>query len=685
MHPTAPGFIAGPSFGGPLPPNPPGGVAVAFWNLRDNSEGLNAGYEALLLERSTTYAGTPRGEARMDQVQARTPNAARVMFPHVQWLDRAGLHGRAWSSSYVVHGVADPKAFNAGLGRLFDAHAQDGRVGGLRHVGAVVGAQAVSWSAGPRGLTERVGFLALSNLFRCTVWSPEYSVAATQSSWRGRPENLSSTGGSTSSRTAFVVRFMPAFVAIVSPGSFAPGQHFYPRALNAQIHPLARAFLSLGNARAAARYCHLNPGTRLETLTELLDEQPKHLHWAGADLMHVTDMDGRRRMVVIETNSSPSGQKSMPLYAEEQEQGGYRTLVERCVVPRMRGRRLPVGRLAVLYDKNLMEASGYAAAMADVFDEDVLLVPCFQGAEDPLTRWDKGVLQVRSDAGWEPVRVAHRYVTQKPWDRIPVRTRTLLTNGVIGCLAGGRNKAIAAKAYALQNARLAGDGLAVETPYTVREVRREEIPMQLRELGGHGVIKVPYSNAGQGVWTITGQQELDAFMALEHHYERFIVQSLIGHHAWSSQTVHGRLFHVGTMPSARKHEIFAADLRVMVCSTGAGFQPVALYARRARAPLRAEVDSNDSWSVLGTNLSVKVDGAWSTEPERLLMMDRRDFSQLGLGLDDLIEAYVQTVLAVSAIDRMAQELMGPKGLRRRLFASLVADPVLMQEIPRWAH
>ena len=32
------------------------------------------------------------------------------------------------------------------------------------------------------------------------------------------------------------------------------------------------------------------------------------------------------------------------------------------------------------------------------------------------------------------------------------------------------------------------------------------------------------ANAGQGVWTIVNGQELDAFMALEHHYHSFIVQ-----------------------------------------------------------------------------------------------------------------------------------------------------------------
>ncbi len=42
---------------------------------------------------------------------------------------------------------------------------------------------------------------------------------------------------------------------------------------------------------------------------------------------------------------------------------------------------------------------------------------------------------------WERVRAAIRYVTQKPWNRIPPITRTLIYNPVLACLAGGRNKA----------------------------------------------------------------------------------------------------------------------------------------------------------------------------------------------------------------------------------------------------
>jgi hypothetical protein len=65
------------------------------------------------------------------------------------------------------------------------------------------------------------------------------------------------------------------------------------------------------------------------------------------------------------------------------------------------------------------------------------------------------------------------------------------------CLAGGRNKQIAALAYEFLNAELSGTGLQVRTPITKRNVTLEEIPLLMKSFGGHGVIKVPYSNAGK--------------------------------------------------------------------------------------------------------------------------------------------------------------------------------------------
>ena len=86
--------------------------------------------------------------------------------------------------------------------------------------------------------------------------------------------------------------------------------------------------------------------------------------------------------------------------------------------------------------------------------------------------------------------------------------------------------------------------------------------------------------------------------------------------------------------------------------------------------------------MLGTNLSVLTgDLTFSTESERLLLMDRRDFSTLGLALDDLIDAYVQTVLAVTAIDKMCASLVRPDGsLDWEAFCELNDDPVLLSEV-----
>lgn len=469
----------------------------------------------------------------------------------------------------------------------------------------------------------------------------------------------------------------------VPPEPFDPTNHSYAKVQNAQVHPMVAYFMRMSPDALVARYCHLNPAVSATAMRELLASRCQHLRWAGADLLHATDIDGRRRMVVLETNSCPSGNKSMPLLDDADEMGGYGRLLRGVFLPTLRRRRLPAGRLAVLWDKNLPEASGYAAALAALTNEPVLLAP-FPDVETPqAAKFVDGVLHVREETGaWVPIRAALRYVTQRPWNRIPVGTRTALLNPVIGCLAGGRNKLLAAKAYALQEASLRGTGLCLRTPRTIRDLGIEEVPMQVERLGGHAVVKVPYSNAGQGVYTITSEAELAAFMDQPHHYNQFVVQGLIGNSAWSSDDVEGRLFHVGTLPD-RRGRIYAADLRVMVMSTPEGFRPVSIYARRAAAALTEQLDAtSDSWSMLGTNLSVKgTDGGWSAETDRLLMMDTRDFNRLGVGLDSLIEAYVQAVLATLAIDNLSCRLLNTKGkLKRRLFRSMNDDEALLSEL-----
>lgn len=473
-------------------------------------------------------------------------------------------------------------------------------------------------------------------------------------------------------------------VRMVSPGSFHEVDHFYPRVLNAQLHPLVRFFQSLGNHRIAERYCHLHPEADRDAVRAALSRRLRWFRWGGTDLFHTTTPRGERRIVVIETNSSPSGQKSFPRADEVSEQGGFAKLVAQTLLPSLARRGVPQGGLAVLYDKNEMEASGYAAALADAAGEPVLLVPFFDGDPDPSARFsDDRVLEVRGpDGAWAPIRGALRYVTQRPWNRIPPITRTVLLNPVLICLAGGRNKLLAAKAYDLHNATLRASGLRIRVPETIWDVGLGEVPLWVERMGGYAVVKNPYSNAGQGVWTLTSPEELAAFQALDHPYDRFIVQALIGNAGWSSQGRDGRLYHVGTMPD-RKGDIHVADVRFMVASGDAGFYPVAIYARRSKDPLAARLEPGmASWDMLGTNLSVKQgDGTWTTETERLLLMDHRDFNRLGLGLDDLIEGYLQTVLSMTAIDEMAARLVNSKGrFRRRMFRTMNPDDALVAEL-----
>jgi len=325
--------------------------------------------------------------------------------------------------------------------------------------------------------------------------------------------------------------------------------------------------------------------------------------------------------------------------------------------------------------------------MAEIFDEPVYFVENYSADDERSVRWTSdGILEVQHEKGkWVPIRAAFRYVTQKPWSRFPIsETKTLIINPIIACLAGGRNKLVAAKAYDFFNASYEKFGIQVHAPETIADVRKLEIPLRVKSFGGHAVVKVPYSNAGQGVFTITSKEELDSFMKSTEfdRYDQYIVQSLVGNSSWSSTTRAGSFFHVGTVPT-KKNEIFAADIRMMIHYDflAGGLRPLAIYSRRAHIALPKVLESGaDSWDILGTNLSVKApDGSWTTDTSRLLLMDGRDFNKLGLGVDDLIMGYLQTVFSVVAIDQLACRLMREGKFNFDLFDSLNKDPGLVAE------
>ena len=469
------------------------------------------------------------------------------------------------------------------------------------------------------------------------------------------------------------------------PNHFESERHYYPRAQNAQMHPLVSGFMRMSLERVMLRYCHLHPGVDPEALRRVMTTEPRYLRWSGSDIFNVSSEAGAKHKLIVETNSCPSGQKSFPLLDEEQEEGGYRRVLERTFLPSIKKSLRKAGKghcLAVLFDKNEMESSGYAQVLANLTGQSVHLIPVpYYDPERHITVRDR-ILYAKLPEGEVPVACAWRYVTQKPWTRLPFNLKTPILNPIVACLAGGRNKTTAAKAFELANGELRGTGLEIESPETYTNVHREEVPLLVAQLGGKAVVKIPYLNAGQGIHTIVSREELDQFMESASDYEEFVVQQLVGNVHWSSTSRRGKLFHIGTVPDS-KGLIYAFDLRMMVSWQESEYRPVAMYARRAPQPLERELGpGTSSWSVLGTNLSRKrSDDVWTTEPNRLLMMDRKDYAKLGLGIDDLIDAYIQAVLAHRAIDELAQQLvMRGGGLRRDLFASLNNDASLLNEI-----
>lgn len=433
----------------------------------------------------------------------------------------------------------------------------------------------------------------------------------------------------------------------------------------------------------------MNPSVNTSELLKLLSYKPNYFFWSGGDLFNVANRKGHRKMILIETNSCPSGQKSMPLLYEHDEYGSYRTLIERSFKPCLEEHLTKSniqGKLAVIFDKNEIEASGYASTMAEVFGEKVYLTEYHNNDKDPPVQFRDNVLYIRyindkNEEEWIPIRGAFKYVTQKPWNRIPIHEcKTFIFNSLLACVAGGRNKLLAAKAYDMLNNEIQNHGLSLIIPKTILDIKKSEVPFWIKEFGGCAVVKCPYSNAGNMIYIITQDEDLKKFMDEKHEYDQFIVQSLIGNIKWNNNSEEH--YHIGMLPT-KLGEIFIADLRMMIhydYKVG-GFSPTAMYARKAEIPLQDSPGGN-SWDQLGTNLSKAIGpNKWITDTKRLVLASQREFSRLGLGIDDLINAFIQTVLATVAIDQLATKMLDEKGLfKDKYFLSLNNDLVLLEEI-----
>jgi hypothetical protein len=82
---------------------------------------------------------------------------------------------------------------------------------------------------------------------------------------------------------------------VIKPNSFVVEEHWYPKALNATIHPMVNFFMNLSSEQIIASYCHLHPTLNKEKLRIILTYQCQHFHWSGADLINATTAEGDKK------------------------------------------------------------------------------------------------------------------------------------------------------------------------------------------------------------------------------------------------------------------------------------------------------------------------------------------------------------------------------------------------------
>jgi hypothetical protein len=446
---------------------------------------------------------------------------------------------------------------------------------------------------------------------------------------------------------------------MISPGKFNPELYYYDKVKYKRLHPTVQTFLNYSKSEYIKIFCNKYPGVNEKVLKTLVEYKPKHFFWSGVDLYHVH----ADKMIVLETNSCPSGQKSMP---ERNPGFGYLLLMRR-FLELAKEKTTISGVLAVLYDKNYMEVSGYAKQLANLANETVHFIEIDE-IENSSIHWKDNILYIFcKDSGiFLPVRAAFRYVTQKPWAKIPLSSRTFIFNSVLTCLAGGRNKLVAHKAYEQFNREFLEDGIQIFTPDTVCDVVLNDIPRVVRDMNFRAVIKIPYSNAGQGVFTIHNEKELDEFMidARTIPYQKYIIQNLV--------------VSSGTRPDNDGNK-YVWDLRFMLYSCENGYEPLVMYARKAVSPLVIETDGN-SRDIYLTNLSEKTAAGWTTHSERLIIMDEEEFGSLNIEINNLVDAYFQSLFATIAIDKMADQLFADGSFLSELFHKLNNDVGLLEEI-----
>lgn len=137
-------------------------------------------------------------------------------------------------------------------------------------------------------------------------------------------------------------------------------------------------------------------------------------------------------------------------------------------------------------------------------------------------------------------------------------------------------------------------------------------------------------------------------------------------------------------------QMYAYTVRIIACDSPTGFKTIAICCARAPAPFAKNGETAEiaSDALLNKIKTVHEDDAYvsniGTNPDseqRSFYVDDAGMKGMGIGMDDVVDGFMQTVYSTLAIDNMCKKLTMEDGeLNMQLLKELNPDPQLLAEV-----
>lgn len=139
------------------------------------------------------------------------------------------------------------------------------------------------------------------------------------------------------------------------------------------------------------------------------------------------------------------------------------------------------------------------------------------------------------------------------------------------------------------------------------------------------------------------------------------------------------------------NQLYASTVRIIACSDPSGFKMTAIRAARAARPftsIRSEENKllTDSIETLDEDAYITNLGTTGRSESRAIIIDDAAMDALAIGIDDVVDGFMQTVFSIHAIEDMCKRFTTKDGeLNLELLKELNPDPQLLAELIEHSH